>query len=218
LARGDEILAELQVRDPRSHSERLLPSIENLLSTAGLKAADLAAIAVSIGPGSFTGLRIGLAAAKGLAFSLKLPLYGIPTLEVLAANAVPGGSPVCPFLDARRGEVFSALFRFVDGEAVKVSGERITGPGELLSSLPEDSLLVGEPPPHLLSALEERGRPFPLAPSHLAYPRAAVVALEGGRLLAGRRPSDGEDLVPLYLRPSDAEANRIKKGGRGKTL
>jgi len=216
LARGDEILAELQVRDPRSHSERLLPSIENLLSTAGLKAADLAAVAVSIGPGSFTGLRIGLAAAKGLAFSLKLPLYGIPTLEVLASNAAPRGTPVCPFIDARRGEVFSALFNFIDGELVKVRGEGITGPEELLSSLPEHSLLLGEPPPHFFTALEERGPAFPLAPSHLTYPRAAVVALKGGLLLASRRASESEDLVPFYLRPSDAEANRQRKVRRVK--
>jgi tRNA threonylcarbamoyladenosine biosynthesis protein TsaB len=118
---------------------------------------------------------------------------------------------VCPFIDARRGEIFSALFNFINGELVKVRDEGIMGPGKLLSSLPDHSLLLGEPPPRFLAALEERGPAFPLAPSHQAYPRAAVVALKGGLLLAGGRASEGEDLVPFYLRPSDAEANRQRK-------
>jgi tRNA threonylcarbamoyladenosine biosynthesis protein TsaB len=214
LTRGAEILAELQVCDPRSHAEGLLPSIDSLLSTAGLRATDLAAVAVSTGPGSFTGLRIGLAAAKGLAFSLQLPLYSIPTLEVLASNAAPRETPVCPFIDARRGEIFSALFNFIDGELVKARGEGIMGSRELLASLPEHSLLLGEPPPPFLAALKERRPAFPLAPSHLGYPRAAAVALKGGLLLADGRPSEGENLVPFYLRPSDAEANRQKKDRR----
>ena len=211
LARGEEVLAELQVRHPRSHSERLLPNVEALLAAAGMKISEVAAVAVSTGPGSFTGLRIGLAAAKGLAFSLGIPLYGIPTLELLAANGAHGSGTVCPLLDARRGEVFSALFRFDGGEAVRLAPERISGPEELLSTLPRGTLIVGDLPSPLASILRERGLPFSVAPPHLAYPRAAVAALMGWRFLSRGRPGETNP-VPLYLRPSDAEAGR----GEGK--
>lgn len=177
---------------------------------------DLAAVAVSIGPGSFTGLRIGVAAAKGLAFSLGLPLYGMPSLEVLAGNASPGTRAVCAVIDARRGELFGALFRFAGGKARKAWGERILTPEDLVSSLPGDAVIFGRLPEPFRKSLEKGGKPFSCAPPHLSYPRAAVVARTGEGMLSLGRASETDTLTPRYLRPSDAEANRRKK--REKTL
>ena len=168
-------------------------------------------MAVSTGPGSFTGLRIGAAAAKGLAFSLNLPLYGVPSLEVLAGNASPGNRAVCAVIDARRGELFGALFRFAGGELEKVWGERILAPEDLVSTLPADAVIFGRLPESFREALEKGGKPFHCAPPHLSYPRAAVVARAGEGMLSLGCASETGTLVPRYLRPSDAEANRRKK-------
>jgi len=206
---GGEVLGEFMLANPRSHSERLLPAIELLLGSASATTADLAAVAVSTGPGSFTGLRIGVAAAKGLAFSHETPLYGVPSLEVLAANASPGVETVCAVTDARRGEVFSALFSASGTVPVKTGKERISTPEALAAVLPRKTLVLGEIPAALADLL--RGREadgLSLAPVHQNIPRAAVVALRGEALLLDRRPSETESLVPFYLRPSDAEANR----------
>ena len=199
LCGGGELLGELMLANPRSHSERLLPAIEFLLEAASMSTTDLAAVAVSAGPGSFTGLRIGVAAAKGLAFSCEIPLYGIPSLQVLAANASPVVPSVCAVIDARRGEVFSTI----NGEDA-----RISSPAELAASLPGQTLVLGEVPAPLAVLLRERSKDgIVLAPAQQNIPRAAVVALRGEALLSSGRGSEAESLVPFYLRPSDAEAN-----------
>jgi len=206
LCGGGELLGELMLANPRSHSERLLPAIELLLGSASMSAADLAAVAVSAGPGSFTGLRIGVAAAKGLAFSLEIPLYGIPSLQVLAANASPVVASVCAVIDARRGEVFSLLNR----EEAKISA-----PDDLAASLPGRTLVLGEVPADLAVLLRKRSEDgIVLAPAHQNIPRAAVVALRGEALLSSGRASEAEGLTPFYLRPSDAEANRSNRAAK----
>jgi tRNA threonylcarbamoyladenosine biosynthesis protein TsaB len=215
LCSNGAVLGELSLTNPRSHSERLLPSVETLLKAASLTVKDLTAVSVSVGPGSFTGLRIGVAAAKGLAFSLGVPLFGIPTLEVLAANASPGRGPACAVIDARRGEVFAALFRSSGEKPVRVRRERIMTPAELAASLPPETLVLGDLPAELTDLLPSRGkRRVSLAPAHQNAPRAAVVALRGETFLAEGRPSETQTLVPLYLRPSDAEANVKRKARR----
>ena len=202
---------ELVLHNPRSHSERILPSVQLLLQQKGAVTGDLAAVAVSIGPGSFTGLRIGLAAAKGLAFSLGIPLYGVPTLEALAAGAA-GPALLCPVLDARRGEVFAALFAWEGGELVRKASERVTTPQELVVGLPRGTVLVGEIPPSLRSlAKSRRGKALFCSPPGQCFPRASHVALRGASMRREGRPSEAETLLPLYLRPSDAESNSAGK-------
>jgi tRNA threonylcarbamoyladenosine biosynthesis protein TsaB len=206
ICREGELLGELILANPRSHSEKLLPAVELLLASASMSAGDLAAVAVSAGPGSFTGLRIGVAAAKGLAFSRAIPLYGIPSLQVLAANASPGVASVCAVIDARRGEVFSSL----NGEEAKISA-----PIDLAASLPGGTLVLGDIPPHLADLLRGRRKDgVVLAPAHQNTPRAAVVALLGAAFLSSGKASEAESLVPFYLRPSDAEANRSASAAR----
>jgi tRNA threonylcarbamoyladenosine biosynthesis protein TsaB len=209
LCRNGEVLGELLLDNPRSHSERLLPAIEVLLRTVSLGVENLAAVSVSAGPGSFTGLRIGVAAAKGLAFSRGIPLYGISSLRVLAANASPGTKSVCAVIDARRGEVFSGLFRATPAGPRRAGAERISRPEDLAADLPPGTLVLGQPPSSLSDLLKKRRKDgIVRAPAYQNIPRAAVVAVEGEALLRARRPSETESLVPFYLRPSDAEANR----------
>jgi tRNA threonylcarbamoyladenosine biosynthesis protein TsaB len=211
------ILGEICLHNPRSHSEKLLPAIDTVLKMAGETTATIAAVAVSRGPGSFTGLRIGVAAAKGLAFALKVPLYGIPTLEAMAANAPPGTKAVCAVLDARRGELFAALFTAGEEGPVRLREEAILRPRGLAKILPSGALVVGFLPAGLREFLSEECRKVFFAPPHLNYPRASVAALLGDSMLEARHPSETDTLLPFYLRPSDAEANRsAKKAGTGR--
>ena len=202
-----ELLGEITLRNHESHSERMLPALEWLLATLGLSLRDCAAVAVSQGPGSFTGLRAGIATAKGLAFSLGVPLFGIPTLEALAANAPPGAGPVCAVLNARRGEVFRALFRRGPTGPQRLGPDRLVPLQSFADELPDDCLVLGELPASFCEMLPPAvvyGSPPPIS----AHPRAAVIAALGSAARDASRASELTTLMPHYLRPCDAVAGR----------
>jgi tRNA threonylcarbamoyladenosine biosynthesis protein TsaB len=206
LVAPEGLLAEQTLRSVESHSERILPAAEGLLRALGATVRDLAAVAVSSGPGSFTGLRTGVASAQGLAFALGVPLYGVPTLAALAAGAPPGEGVVCAVLNARRGELFRCLFRVEPGGPVPLGAEESVPLERFTAGLPPGCLVLGEPPPALRAPGAAALAGLRLAPAHLNHPRAAAVAFSGlGRLRAGD-PGDPADLRPRYLRPSDAES------------
>lgn len=196
------LLGELTLLGAESHAERVLPAAEHLLSVLGLSVRDLAAVAVSSGPGSFTGLRTGVAAAKGLAFALAVPLHGVPTLETLAANTPPAEVPVAALLPARRGEVFCAVYRSGPEGLEPLSGEAVVAAARLRRALPRRCLVIGAQPPELREPAASRGLLF--APPHLNHPRAALVAERGCRLALAAAPSELPGLLPRYLRPPDA--------------
>lgn len=200
-----ELLGEVTLRSSESHAERILPAAEWLLATLGFSPGELAAVAVSRGPGSFTGLRAGVAAAKGLAFALDLPLFGISTLDALAANAPPGAATVCAAFGARRGEVFSALYHAGARGADRLGPDRLLSLRAFADELPTDCLVLGELPTGF-SGMLLPGRTVRIAPPHLAHPRAAVIATLGSAALAARRTSELTTLLPHYLRPCDAVA------------
>jgi tRNA threonylcarbamoyladenosine biosynthesis protein TsaB len=204
-----ELLGEITLRNHESHSERMLPALEWLLATLGLSLRDCAAVAVSQGPGSFTGLRAGIATAKGLSFSLGVPLFGISTLEALAANAPPATGPVCAVLNARRGEVFRALFGRGPAGPQRLEPDRLVPLQSFADELPADCLIVGELPASFGEMLPpHRGVRF--APALLGHPRAAVIAALGSAARDASRASELTTLMPHYLRPCDAVA-----GGTG---
>jgi tRNA threonylcarbamoyladenosine biosynthesis protein TsaB len=186
-----------------------MPAVEALLEPLGLAVGDLGAVAVSAGPGSFTGLRVGVAAAKGLAYSLGIPLYGMPTLDLLAANAPPGTTAVRTVIDARRGELFTALYDCSSGAPEAVGEAAIVTPEQLARRLAPGTLVIGEP--GASRELFARRQGVFIAPPHLAYPRAAAAALAGADRLAAGGPSETASLTPFYLRPSDAEAGRAAR-------
>jgi len=207
VSAGGELCGEITLRNHESHSERMLPALEYLLATLELSLHDLAAVAVSQGPGSFTGLRAGIATAKGLAFSLGVPLFGIPTLAALAANAPPGEGLVCAVLNARRGEVFRALFRRAPAGPQRLDLDRLLPLQTLADELPDDCLVVGELPASFGEMLAP-GRAVRFAPPHLNHPRAAVIAALGDVARGASRTSELTTLMPHYLRPCDAVARR----------
>jgi tRNA threonylcarbamoyladenosine biosynthesis protein TsaB len=181
--------------------------VARVLADAGVTVERLDAIAVSIGPGSFTGLRIGLGFAKGLVLARGLPLVGVPTLEALAevAAAAPGET-ICVALDARKQEVYAALFHAVDGGRVeRLSPDEALAPTALAARLEPSTILVGDAAEVYADVLGSRAVVRPFATHH---PRGGVVARLGWeRLMAGEAAAPG-DVEPVYVRAPEAELSR----------
>ena len=199
-----------------TYSERILPAIDRLLAEAGLAVPDLGGLAVAIGPGSFTGLRIGLSTAKGLAAASATPLVGVPTLRAMAWGLPFARHPICPILDARKGEVYCALFRWTEGGLVQEMEDAALAPEALAARITEPTILLGEGVAGYRQFLAGALGPLALfPPAALAGARpAAVAALGRARLLRGER-DDPAALVPRYLRPSEAELKRAAALGAG---
>jgi tRNA threonylcarbamoyladenosine biosynthesis protein TsaB len=180
--------------------------VERVLADAGLGVADVEALAVSIGPGSFTGLRVGLALAKGIAFAGGLPIAAVPTLEALAwtAEAAPGET-VCAALDARKREVYAALFTMTADGPRRDTPDEALPPQALAARLPPGCVLVGDAGDVYGSVL---GTGTVLRPFATHHPRGGVIARLGWqRLRAGAAEAIGP-LEPVYVRPPDAELPR----------
>jgi tRNA threonylcarbamoyladenosine biosynthesis protein TsaB len=182
-----------------THSERLMGAIDRLLTDAGWTVRDLAGLAVAVGPGSFTGLRIGLSTVKGLALALAIPIAAVPTLDALAAGLPFAALPVCPVLDARKREVYASLYRW-DGSGMRREWDYLAiAPGELSARLHEPVIVLGDGAGQIDSPHARRLRPPRRGPSP-----ASVGALGHARLSRGDSVPPAE-LVPIYLRPSEAE-------------
>lgn len=220
LTDGDTVLCELTYNMPKTHGERLLPLIARVFGDAGIKACDLDGIAVSCGPGSFTGLRIGLAAAKALAFAAGKSLYGISTLRALAHNLTPGPGLAAVMLDARHDDVYAALYRLGRIQPETIAEPSVAPVGAWLDELerrfPDQPLtFVGDGAVLHRRAVEMRfGQRAGLAAPASVLPRAASVA--GLGRLAWNEVIDGspELIEAVYLRPSQAELLWEKKNGR----
>ncbi len=209
LLRGDTVLAELCRAADRPTAESLLPAIDALLREADERLAAVEAFAVSIGPGSFTSLRIGLATVKGLAFGPGRPAVAVSTLAALARRAPPGPGPVVAMLDARRGEVYAASFDEEAPEPAATRLEGVFGAEELAAQLRAPCRLVGEGVGICGEALQGAlGPGVVLVPPPRGEPRAAEVGALGAVLLAQGAGVDPAELAPRYLRRAQAEALR----------
>jgi tRNA threonylcarbamoyladenosine biosynthesis protein TsaB len=204
LLRGHDVCARRECAHPAA--ETLLPAIAELLAEAGLRLADVDAFAISIGPGSFTGLRVGLATLKGLAFGSGRPAVAVPTLAALAEDAPPGEGAVVAALDARRGEVYAAAFDPESGSALAWLPEGVYRAAALADALPPACRVVGEGAAIAADALRARGAGVSLHPE--CAPRADAVGRIGQALLARGEGVDPASLVPRYLRRAEAEARR----------
>lgn len=198
----DRVVGEYVLDVRRTHGERLMVAVDRLLGDAGWVPADLGGLAVGIGPGSFTGLRVGLSTVKGLAMALGLPVAAVPTLDALAAALPYAALPVCPVLDARKGEVYCSLYHW-EGGAMRRAWEYLAlPPAALAARLDGPTILLGDGAPsirspHARAVVPPRRGPAP----------ACVGALGLERLRAGLTVP-AADLRPLYLRPSEAELKR----------
>ncbi|MCX8117214.1 MAG: tRNA (adenosine(37)-N6)-threonylcarbamoyltransferase complex dimerization subunit type 1 TsaB [Desulfobacterota bacterium] len=207
LIDGQEVLADYLCNLPVTHSERLLSSIAFVLRETRTPLEEIDAWAISLGPGSFTGLRIGVATIKGLAYATRKPVIGISSLEVLAAPLVPTPYLICPILDARKGEVYTAFFRCEETKGLRRCTEfRALPPEDLTQEIHEKVILVGDGVFTYGDRLKESLPSFALFPDpSLHHPRGSVVARLGSQLLSQGLRLPLETFTPIYVRPSEAE-------------
>lgn len=200
-----------------THSRTLMPIVEGLLRNTGMTVGDLDAVAVSAGPGSFTGVRIGVSAAKGLAFAGDKPCIGVSTLAALARNvAFAGGLIVCA-MDARRQQVYNALFEARDGAPARLTPDRAISLADLAEALRDDprpKTVLGDGGQMCFDYLTAAGVPCRLAPAHLVKEDAVSVALEAEELARAGGLVTAQELAPVYLRPPQAERLRLERQGR----
>ena len=205
LLDGDRVIGQSLLDIALTHSERLMAMVDHLLRDCGWDVARLEALAVSVGPGSFTGLRVGIATAKGLALARGLPVAPVPTLDALASNLPFADSPVCPLLDARKGEVYLSLYRW-NGDRMDRQWEYLAlSPRAAAERLAPPVIVIGDGVPACRPFLAHLGAGLRVAPPTHTAPSAAVVGWLGGRMLESGRAVGAEALEPLYLRPSAAE-------------
>ncbi len=196
-----EVVAELTWHSGQNHTVELLSSLVHLLHQAKVKPRDIKAIIVAKGPGSFNGLRVGMATAKGLAYSLGIPIIGISTLEAEAFQHAKTGLPVCPIFNAGRGEVASALYQWRNGRWHRLIEEHITTIEALCPGLRGRTVFCGNILPHFEKELKERlGRRAVVLKAAFALRRAGFLAELGWRRLEGGEVDDLASLQPLYLR------------------
>ena len=208
VASEARLSAELTMQARLTHSETLLPHMEQVLKMANVKKEDLDGIAVSIGPGSFTGLRIGLAAAKAVCYALKLPLIGVPTLEAMAWHYPVSGVRIVTLLDAQKGNAYRQSFRFHEGRMEAQEEITVSGLPEVISycgEMKEPVVLLGDVVPKKIAGKLELPANVSLAPAHLVMPRAACVAMVGLKKLAAGEVGNVMDMEPVYIRRSEAE-------------
>ena len=214
LMEGAKLLGEAYQNTGLTHSQTLMVMAEDVLKQCGKSAQDVEAVAVAEGPGSFTGVRIGVAAAKGYAWGKEIPCYGVSTLEAMAESLGLYEGFICPVMDARRSQVYNALFRVEKGIISRVAEDRAIALADLkeeLLQLEGPIYLVGDGSTLTYNTLKDSVENLILPPEHRMHQRAVGVGLVAARMAAeGLAPSGGE-LTPNYLRLSQAEREKLEK-------
>ena len=216
LMEDSKLLGEFFIDTAFTHSRTLAPMIENLLSVTGKTTEDIDLIAVSNGPGSFTGVRIGVAVAKGIAFVRDIPAMAISTLESMAYNLILTDCIVCAAMDARRNQVYNALFRIENGIVERLCEDRAISISKLKEEISqkycdERVIIVGDGAQITYNEFDE-DVPVELAPVNLIMQRASSVALSAlSKIGGGETPLKASELLPSYLRLSQAERERKEK-------
>lgn len=206
-----KLLGEYFQNSGQTHSRTLMKMAQDLLVNCDLTPEDIDAVACAAGPGSFTGIRIGVAAAKGFAWGRELPLYGVSTLSSMAHNAGAFQGIVCCAMDARREQVYNALFEAKNGSITRLCEDRAVSVAELeaeLAGCDQPILLIGDGAELCKNLLHV---PTLLAPEQLRHQRAAGVALEAYCDHLAGKTGDGAALIPNYLRLSQAERERLAR-------
>ena len=219
---NSSLLAEYTVNYKKTHSQTLLPMLDEIARMIELDLNTIDAIAVAAGPGSFTGLRIGSATAKGLGLALDKPLVHVPTVDALAYNLYGTDRVICPLMDARRNQVYTGIYEFRNNELSVIEPQMAVGIEVIagkLRALGREVVFLGDGVPVFRKALMEelmQGMDFSFAPAHLNKQRAgAVAALAVSYVRAGKIETAAEHR-PDYLRPSQAERERAEKEAREK--
>lgn len=213
MERG-KLLGEAYQNTGLTHSQTLMVMAEDLLKACNLTPKDVEAVAVAAGPGSFTGVRIGVAAAKGFAWGGELPCYGVSTLEAMARNLGAWEGYVVPAMDARRSQVYTAIFHAEKGILTRVEEDMAISLEELkekIKNFSEPVFLVGDGALLCYNTLLEEVPGLVLPPEHRMHQRAAGVALTAQVMMDAGDPGNGAELTPNYLRLSQAERERAAR-------
>lgn len=215
----DEVmLAEYTVNYKKTHSQTLLPMLDEIVKMTELELDAIDAIAVAAGPGSFTGLRIGSATAKGLGLALKKPLLSVPTVEALAYNLYDAEGVICPIMDARRNQVYTGAYRFTDHKMETLIEQEAVEITELLKQLEEigeSVIFLGDGVPVFRKIISEKlSVPYTFAPAHLGRQRAGAVASLGAIYYKEGKIQTAIEHSPDYLRESQAERERAEREGK----
>lgn len=215
IADEKNIIAEFTVNNKQTHSQTLLPMIDMVVKMSGVKLEEVDAIAVAAGPGSFTGLRIGSSTAKGLGLALKKPIVPIPTLDGLAYRLAATDGIICPIMDARRNQVYTAIYRMEDGELRRLSEQKAVDIHEIMEELErygEKVTFLGDGVDvHRQTIEAEFKGKCDFAPEHMAKQSAGAVAALGIVYFGQGRTETAAEHKPIYLRKSQAEREREEK-------
>ena len=207
LIHDESVISEYLLNLSVTHSERLLDAIDLVLRKGRCSLTDLDGLAISIGPGSFTGVRIGVSTVKGLAYAVKKPVVGVSTLDVLASQVSPTPYLICPIIDARKGEVYSAFYRYEGFNRLKrLSQYQAIRPEVLSGMLKEPTIFLGDGVKTYGEDLRDSLKLFALfSPAALHIPHGSAVARLGVELLLRGEVLDLASFTPLYVRLSEAE-------------
>ena len=214
LFQDGKLLGEGYQNTGLTHSQTLLTMTEDLLKNCGVTINDLTDVAVAAGPGSFTGVRIGVAAAKGLAWGKELPCWGVSTLEAMALGLGVQDGYILPTMDARRAQVYTALFLAENGVVTRIFDDcaiALTELKERIEKLDKPVFLVGDGSTLTYNTLKDEIPALVLPPEHKMHQRAVGVGLAAMAAIARGETGDAEALAPNYLRLSQAERERLEK-------
>ena len=210
LVKDGQLLSQYMQCSALTHSRTLLPMAEDMLKNAELRLSDVDLIAVAHGPGSFTGIRIGVATVKGLAWAAEKPCVGVSTLEAMAWHGLAVGGYICPVMDARRSQVYNAIFKIENGRPVRMTEDRPIALEELaeeVTALGAPVFLIGDGAALCFEYFTAHGIPCVMAPDNLRWQDAWGVAMAA----ADKTPGNADELLPVYLRLSQAERERQER-------
>lgn len=215
IASEDALLAEYTVNFKKTHSQTLLPMLDEIVRMVDLDLSEVDAIAISSGPGSFTGLRIGSATAKGLGLALDKPIISVPTVDSLAYNLYGTNRLICPIMDARRNQVYTGLYEFVNDKLVVISPQKAVGIDEIIDeieSIGKDVIFLGDGVPIHRDRISENIKVgYSFAPLHMNRQRAGAVAALGLEYYKENRVETAAEHQPVYLRVSQAEREKAER-------
>lgn len=216
LVRDGKLISQYSQCSGLTHSRTLLPMAEDMLKNAELGLDKVDVFAVAYGPGSFTGIRIGVSTVKGLAWATEKPCVGVSTLEAMAWHGLAAGGYICPVMDARRSQVYNGLFKIEGEKPIRLCEDRaIALPllGDELKKLDAPVFLVGDGAELTAAYLKDQGLPYVLAPDNLRWQSAWGVAMAA----MDKTPGNADELLPVYLRLSQAERERQERLAAGNT-
>ncbi len=218
IVSDNEMIAEYTVNYKKTHSQTLMPMINEIVEMTKTDLKELDGIAISKGPGSFTGLKIGAATAKGLGLVLDIPIIAIPTVDGIAYNLYKTKGIICPIMDARRNQAYTGLYKWINDEFTVLSEQKVAKIEELvkeINELNEEVIFLGDGVEIFKNQLKELVNvPYSYAPSHLSKQRAGAIGALGIEYMKKGETIHADNFAPSYLRKSQAERELADKMGK----